>query len=84
MDDEQIKKAVMDRVSDTKVRIIVIHKPTNESASMLVPLAEVHRAARYVVDSYPMPIGIERNIKDFVLVEVFDSGKTRVSSIAHD
>jgi hypothetical protein len=76
-----INEEIIPGLARTLVRVIVIHKPTNESTSFAVPLVDVRSAAEFAVSSFPRPLGIAVNPADFLVIEVFASGKTRVTTL---
>ena len=77
-----IEEKIIPRLASEDVKVIVIHKPSNQSASADVKLPQVKEYAREAIGDFPIDDdGNYAYVNDFVIVEVHKSGKTRVSSM---
>lgn len=81
------EEKIIDAMSKKIVRVVVIHKPTNESVNFDSPLPLVRKRAEEVVRVYNKRLadklgvqGAEAPRSEFVVVE-FEAGQIRVSSI---
>lgn len=82
-EDDIAEKAIIEAMSKKVVRVVVIHKPTNQSATFECKLPEVRKNAEEVVKKH---MGWKEGdlwyvkVKDYVLVE-FDADQIRVTSL---
>lgn len=86
-EDEKAGAAVSERLAKVAVRVVVIHKPTNDFASFECKLPEVRSGAMQVVKKYNEALaeklgvkGAEAPLSEFVLVE-YESHQVRVTSL---
>lgn len=86
-EDKVAEKAITERLSKVAVRVVLIHKPSNDFASFEVKLPEVREAAMQVVKSFNKRLeeklgvkGAEAPLSEFVLVE-YESHQVRVTSL---
>lgn len=86
-EDTIAEKAIIEAMSKKIVRVVVIHKPTNEFASFESPLTKVRERAEQVVAAYNRRLcekhkleGLEAPSNEFVIVE-FDIDQVRVTSL---
>lgn len=86
-EDEAAGQKVADRLAKVAVRVVVIHKPTNDFASFECKLPEVRDAAMQVVKKFNERLaekigvkGAEAPISEFVLVE-YESHQVRVTTL---
>jgi len=84
-----IEEAILPRLEDSIVRVVVIHKPTNQFASKSVSLPQVRAYAEACVKAYNVDLqnrcniqGVEVPSEEFVIVEVHEGTMlTRVTNL---
>lgn len=86
-EDTIAEEAIIKAMSKKMVRVIVVHKPTNDSTHFECPLPLVRKRAEEVVQAYNKMLaeklgvaGAEAPKSEFVVVEV-DGAIVRVSSL---
>lgn len=84
-EDDKAEAAILEAMSKKIVRVVVLHKPTNEFASFNSPLPEVRKRAEAVAQSHNekrirVEGAFEETKADYVVVE-FDADQIRVSSL---
>lgn len=84
-DDTFAESKIIDAMSKKIVTVVVIHKPTNESATFACPLPLVRKRAEEVVFAHhDKRVNLEgafhESPKDYCIVE-FDAGQIRVTSL---
>lgn len=84
-EDTIAEEKIIDAMSKKIVTVVVIHKPTNESATFACPLPLVRKRAEEVVFAHhDKRVNLEgafhESPKDYCVVE-FDAGQVRVTSI---
>lgn len=84
-EDDIAEEKIIDAMSKKIVRVVVIHKPTNDFASFNSPLPFVRQRAEEVVKAHAekrvrLEGAFEETIKDYCIVE-FDADQIRVTSL---
>jgi len=90
-EDTMAEKKIIEAMSKKVVRVVVIHKPTNENASFESPLPLVRKRAEQVVRAHIDAIKAKANLpdsvdfqepplSDYIVVE-FDIDQVRVTSL---
>lgn len=84
-EDTIAEEKIIEAMSKKIVRVVVIHKPTNDFASFNSPLPAVRKRAQEVAESHHtkrlrIEGAFEESIKDYVVVE-YDADQIRVSSL---
>lgn len=84
-EDDIAEEKIIDAMSKKIVRVVVIHKPTNDFASFSSPLPFVRQRAEEVVKAHTekrvrVEGAFEETIKDYCIVE-FDADQVRVTSL---
>lgn len=86
-EDTKSAQMIEEAMAKKIVTVVVIHKPTNESATFQSPLPEVRKRAEAVFEAYNKRLeekigveGAEAPSTEFCVVE-FDAGQVRVTSL---